>query len=68
MELHVKDEKRFPGKWAFFRFGEGEQASTVMPSTATCYSCHQQNGAVDTTFVHFYPTLVGAAKAKGSMK
>lgn len=68
VELHVKDEKRFPGKWAFFRFGEGEQASTVIPSTATCYSCHQQNGAVDTTFVQFYPTLIGAAKAKGTMK
>jgi hypothetical protein len=68
VELHVKDEKRFPGKWAFFRFGEGERASTVIPSTAGCYSCHQQNGAVDTTFVQFYPTLIGAARAKGSVK
>src|SRR5438034_11777774 len=23
-EVHVKDEARFPGKWAFFAFGEGE--------------------------------------------
>src|SRR5580692_9841012 len=68
VELHVKDQKRFPGKWAFFRFGEGEQASTVIPSTAGCYSCHQQNGAVETTFVQFYPTLIATAKAKGTMK
>jgi hypothetical protein len=68
VEVHVKDEKRFPGKWAFFGFREGDQASTAIPATAGCYSCHQQNGAVDTTFVQFYPTLIGTAKAKGSMK
>ena len=68
VELHVKDEKRFPGKWAFFGFREGEQTSTAIPLSATCYSCHEQNGAVDTTFVQFYPTLIGVAKAKGSMK
>ncbi|MBZ5620461.1 MAG: cytochrome P460 family protein [Acidobacteriia bacterium] len=68
VEVHVKDEKRFPRKWAFFGFREGEQASTAIPATAGCYSCHEQNGAVDTTFVQFYPTLIGVAKAKGGMK
>ena len=29
-----------------------------------CYSCHEQHGAVDTTFVQFYPTLIDAAKQK----
>lgn len=68
VEVHVKDEKRFPGKWAFFGFGGGAQASEAIPATAGCYSCHAQNGAVDTTFVQFYPTLIGIAKAKGTMK
>ena len=68
VEVHVKDEKRFPGKWAFFGFSEGAQASEAIPATAGCYSCHTQNGAVDTTFVQFYPTLIGVAKAKGTMK
>jgi hypothetical protein len=68
VEVHVKDEKRFPGKWAFFGFREGEPAATAIPTTAGCYSCHEQNGAVDTTFVQFYPTLIGTAKAKGTMK
>ena len=31
-----------------------------------CYSCHEQNGAVDTTFVQFYPTLIDAAKKIGA--
>jgi hypothetical protein len=65
-EVHVKDESRFPGKWAFFGFDEdkpGEMFSKDMP----CYSCHEQHGAVDTTFVQFYPTLIELAKAKGTL-
>jgi hypothetical protein len=65
-EVHVKDEARFPGKWAFFAFGDGE-TGTLVPTSADCYSCHSQHGAVDTTFVQFYPTLMGLAKAKGTL-
>lgn len=57
MEIHVKDEKRFPGKWAFFEFANGAETARLIPASASCYSCHQQHGAVDTTFVQFYPTL-----------
>jgi len=64
LEAHVKDR----GKWAFFGFRKGEQSSAMIPATASCYSCHQDNGAVDTTFVQFYPTLIETAKAKGTMK
>ena len=67
VEVHVKDEKRFPGSWAFFGFEEGTAAATAVPTTATCYSCHEQHGAVDTTFVQFYPTLLKVAKAKGTL-
>ena len=56
-EVHVKDEARFPGKWAFFAFGD-EQTGTLVPTTADCYSCHSEHGAVDTTFVQFYPTPI----------
>jgi len=65
-EVHVKDEARFPGKWAFFAFGDGD-TGTLVPTSADCYSCHSQHGAVDTTFVQFYPTLMGLAKAKGTL-
>jgi len=64
--IHVKDESRFPGKWAFFGFG-GENSAKQIPTTAVCYSCHQEHGAVDTTFVQFYPTLLEIAKKKGTL-
>lgn len=63
MELHIKDEAR--GGWAFYAVRNGAPASKI-PQTATCYSCHQDHGAVDTTFVQFYPTLVPVARAKGT--
>jgi Cytochrome P460 len=65
-EVHVKDEARFPGKWAFFGFDDSDTAKMV-PTTAACYSCHAQHAAVDTTFVQFYPTLIDLAKAKGTL-
>jgi hypothetical protein len=32
-----------------------------------CYSCHKAHGAVDTTFVQFYPTLLPLANAMGTL-
>ena len=65
IEAHVKDSAH--GGWAFYGFGKSETAKLI-PNTADCYSCHQRNGAVDTTFVQFYPTLIEAAKKKGTYK
>ncbi|MGC2658996.1 MAG: cytochrome P460 family protein [Bryobacteraceae bacterium] len=65
-EVHVRDDQRFPGKWAFFGYGSGERPAKQIPTSASCYSCHQQHGAVDTTFVQFYPTLLNVAKEKGT--
>ena len=61
MEVHVKDEARFPGKWAFFGFDD-EKPAKMIPASADCYSCHRKHAAVDTTFVQFYPTLLQVAK------
>ncbi len=66
LELHVKDASRFPGKWAFFDVAN-ETRATLIPPAASCYSCHTQHGAVDTTFVQFYPTLLPTAQAKGTL-
>lgn len=66
-EVHVKDEKRFPGKWAFFDFDSPTKNGTLIPTGAPCYSCHQAHGAVDTTFVQFYPTLLPIARQKGTL-
>ena len=68
VEVHVKDEKRFPGKWAFFGFEESGDPAPMIPTSAACYSCHQQHGVTDTTFVQFYPTLFDIAKRKGTIK
>ena len=69
IETHVKDEKRFPLKWAFFGFREGSKTSEpAAAATSSCYSCHEPNGALDTTFVQFYPTLLPVAKDKSTLK
>ena len=65
-EVHVKDEARFPGKWAFFGFGDRKTAKMI-PTSTDCYSCHASHAAVDTTFVQFYPTLLPIAQAKGTL-
>jgi hypothetical protein len=67
VEVHVKDEKRFPGGWAFFGFENAGGAARMVPTEAACYSCHKAHGAVDTTFVQFYPTLLEIAKKKGTL-
>jgi Cytochrome P460 len=66
-EVHVKDESHFPGKWAFFDFDSPGKNGTLIPQGAPCYSCHLAHGAVDTTFVQFYPTLLPLAQAKGTL-
>jgi hypothetical protein len=66
VEVHVKDEARFTGKWAFFAFDNAKTAKMI-PTDMVCYSCHSEHAAVDTTFVQFYPTLLPIAKAKGTL-
>jgi hypothetical protein len=34
---------------------------------ARCYSCHAEHGAVDTTFVQFYPTILPVAQQKQTL-
>jgi hypothetical protein len=61
-EVHMKDSKRFASGWGFFFFDSVRSAPTQMiPAAAPCYSCHREHGAVDTTFVQFYPTLMSIA-------
>lgn len=68
IEAEVKDESRFPTRWAFFSLGKGVPAGQQRPVTEGCYSCHAEHGAVDHTFVQFYPTLLSVAREKGTLK
>jgi len=67
VEVHIKDSRRFPGGWAFFGF-EGNAPARQIPTGADCYSCHQQHGVVDTTFVQFYPTLLPIATQQHTLR
>jgi len=66
VEVHVKDTAHLTGGWGFFDFN-GIEPATQIPVAASCYSCHQQHAAVDTTFVQFYPTLLPVARDKGRL-
>src|ERR1700728_4865305 len=58
IESEVKDVVKFPGNgWAFFAFGKSSTAK-MLARTEACYACHAEHGAVDNTFVQFYPALL----------
>jgi hypothetical protein len=67
IEANVKDTRRFPnGGWAFFNLStkdvQGSSSVKRIPDGSNCQKCHSANGAVDNTFVQFYPELVPVAK------
>lgn len=62
LEAHVKDIARFKSGWAFFPLN-GAAPAAALPQTSACNQCHEKHGAVDTTFVQFYPTLMPRAQA-----
>ena len=70
IEAEVKDS-RFAGGWAYFGFGgPPDLAATAspLPATASCYTCHKANTAVEQTFVQFYPTLMEVARRMGTVR
>jgi hypothetical protein len=72
IEAEVKDRDRFPETgWGYFNFGGAanlQAAVAALPTSATCYSCHRQNTAVENTFVQFYPMLMEVARRMGTVK
>jgi hypothetical protein len=66
VEVHVKDAARFKDQWAFFGFS-GTEPATMIPTSESCYSCHEEHAAVDRTFVQFYPTLLPIAQKKATL-
>lgn len=69
VEAEVKDSKRFPDKWAYFGFDNGQKTAAAMsPSQNACWTCHEQNAAVEHSFVQFYPELLKLAYDKGTIK
>ncbi|HEY6389485.1 MAG TPA: cytochrome P460 family protein, partial [Candidatus Acidoferrum sp.] len=69
LDVEVKDESRFADKWAYFDFNNSAKtASARTPSKNNCWSCHDQNAAVEHSFVQFYPELLKIAREKGTIK
>jgi hypothetical protein len=69
LDVEVKDESRFPDKWAYFGFNNSAKTSSaITPSKNGCWSCHDQNAAVEHSFVQFYPELLKTAQNKGTIK
>jgi hypothetical protein len=62
-EIHVKDQ----GHWSFYDLSDGGTVAKLVPCPATCYTCHEDHAAVDTTFVQFYPTLLPLATQKKTL-
>ena len=65
--VEVKDEKRFPDKWAYFGFGSDATPAEARPKGA-CWRCHEDHAAVEHSFVQFYPTLKPIAQKFGTYK
>jgi hypothetical protein len=69
LDVEVKQEARFPDKWAYFNFqGEAKTAGAISPAKNDCWKCHDQNAAVEHSFVQFYPELLKIARAKNTLK
>src|SRR6266849_6074604 len=62
LDVEVKDQTRFADKWAYFNFdGVEKAASSISPSQNACWKCHEQNAAVEHSFVQFYPEPLDVA-------
>lgn len=69
VEVEVKDKRLTETEgWGYFAFDEKREPAAQLPRTAACYACHSVNGAVEHTFVQFYPTLIGIAGAHKTLK
>jgi hypothetical protein len=67
ISVQVKDVARFPEKWAFFSFDSSKKRAIANPK-AKCWQCHHDQGAVESTFVQFYPTLKPVAQQFGTYR
>ena len=65
LDIEVKDSSR-PQEWSYYNFDPG--STTAKALGPGCNNCHSQHGAVENTFVQFYPTLLDFAVEKNLIK
>jgi len=66
LAVEVKDSAHNPEKWSYYGFKADDKNASAMPKGNGCFSCHEEHGAVEHTFVQFYPTLKPVAKKFGT--
>lgn len=67
ISVEVKDAARFADKWAYFSFDPSAKTAKANPR-AMCWQCHHGGGAVENTYVQFYPTLKPLAQKFGTYR
>jgi len=65
LAVKVKDAARFQDTWGYFSF-DSSQKTAKANAKARCWQCHHDDGAVDSTYVQFYPTLKPVAQHFGT--
>jgi Cytochrome P460 len=65
LDVEVRDSAQ-KSEWTYYNFAPGDREATGM--TGSCASCHAEHGAVEHTFVQFYPTLLDFARQKHLLK
>ena len=71
LEANVKDAA-LPDGWGWFGFLDGAKSRDAAAPLSNafkggCFDCHTQHGAVEKTFVQFYPELYDVAKRMGTV-
>jgi hypothetical protein len=65
LDVEVKDSAR-ASEWMYYNFSPSDREATGV--TGSCNTCHSEHGAVEHTFVQFYPTLLEFARQKHLLK
>lgn len=65
--VEVKDSARYPDTWKYFSF-RADTGSAKPAARSACWQCHEEHGAVEHSFVQFYPTLQPVARRFGTYK
>lgn len=65
LDVEVKDSSQ-KNEWSYYNFSPGEKTAEALGGA--CNTCHSEHGAVEHTFVQFYPTLLSFAREKHLLK
>ncbi|HAM71106.1 MAG TPA: cytochrome P460 [Verrucomicrobiales bacterium] len=69
IEVEIKDRRLQETEgWGFFEFDGDRKPARQVAKGASCYTCHAAHGAVEQTFVQFYPTLIPVAMKHATFK